>query len=124
MHRVFLTAAGVYGASGVLFGAFGAHALRDVLSPARLGVWETAVNYQLLHALALLGIGLWYLQAPRRLVAASGLCMLLGVLAFSGSLYLLAHGGPAWLGPVTPLGGTLMAAGWLCVALAAARGGA
>jgi len=116
-----MTAAGVYGASGVLFGAFGAHALREVLSPAQLGVWETAVNYQLLHAVALLGIGLWYGRNRARLVAAAGGCLLLGVLAFSGSLYFLAHGGPAWLGPVTPIGGTLMAAGWVCVVIAALR---
>lgn len=103
----------------VAAGAFGAHLLRARLAPDLLAVWQTAVQYQAWHALALLALGL-YLQrvtATRALGAAAWL-LLAGSVVFSGSLYLLALTGVRMLGAVTPLGGVAMLAGWLCWAYA------
>lgn len=109
----------VFGLTGVAAGAFGAHALRDTLSPASLAIWQTAVQYQFVHALALLIVGLWMRSArsPGALKVA-GTCFTLGTLLFSGSLYLLALTGVGVLGMVTPLGGVLFLAGWLSLLLA------
>jgi len=120
-----------YGALAVALGAFGAHALRERLEQAnQLATWETAVHYHGLHALALVGYGLWRAHA-RAACGAQGACragrpwagvaFALGVLAFSGSLYGLALGGPRLLGPVTPLGGLLLMLGWALFALEALR---
>lgn len=95
----------------VILGAFGAHALKDILvAEGSASVWETAVRYQMWHALALLLVSI-FPESPSPSKAV-GLCLLFGTLLFSGSLYLLAIGGPAWLGPVTPIGGILLIAGW------------
>jgi uncharacterized membrane protein YgdD (TMEM256/DUF423 family) len=107
-HRFHALLATVLGATGVLAGAFAAHALRDAVAPADLAIWETAARYQLLHAVALLVIALqpqpqWRL--PATLMAA-------GILVFSGSLYLLVLTGTRWLGAVTPIGGVLLVVGW------------
>ena len=125
-HRVALAGAGVLGATGVILGALGAHTLKGALAAAGPhDVWETAVTFQLVHAAALLGLAGW-LRAP---AAPPGPCaawavrlLVLGTVLFSGSLYGLAFGGPRWLGPVTPLGGLSLIAGWVlaaCAALAA-----
>lgn len=103
---------------GVALGAFGAHILRDSLEArAMLEVWRTAVFYHLLHAVAA-----WTLaqrtNAPSPWLYRAGWAWLSGVGLFSGSLYLLALGGPKWLGPVTPLGGFALMFGWLCAILA------
>jgi uncharacterized membrane protein YgdD (TMEM256/DUF423 family) len=123
-HRLPLLAAALFGATGVAAGAFGAHALRPFLiERGMLDAWETGVHYQLLHAVALLGLAGW-LRGERGTASVSRAawavrCWCLGMVFFSGSLYLLASGGPRWLGPVTPLGGLSLIAGWLCVAAAA-----
>ncbi|MGJ3242118.1 MAG: DUF423 domain-containing protein [Opitutales bacterium] len=113
--KLSAVAAGVLGATGVVAGALGAHALADRLAEAgRLGVWETAVLYQLVHAVALLALGGWAgrLRAGR----AIAVFWLGGTILFSGSLYGLSLGGPGWLGPVTPVGGLLLILGWLLLA--------
>jgi uncharacterized membrane protein YgdD (TMEM256/DUF423 family) len=99
-------------ALGVAFGAFGAHALRDTLDPVRLGWWNTAVQYQMWHAVGLVAIAA--LPLPHR----SGPAMLLaaGTIIFSGTLYVMALTGIRWLGAVTPIGGLLMIAGWALLA--------
>jgi uncharacterized membrane protein YgdD (TMEM256/DUF423 family) len=108
------------GALGVVLGAFGAHALEQRLSPADLALWETAVHYQALHAVAVILFGLF---AERHACASlAAWCFLAGAAIFSGTLYALALGGPRWLGAITPLGGTLLIAGWLAFAWAAVRG--
>lgn len=120
-----------YGALAVGLGAFGAHALRERLEQAgHLDTWQTAVLYHALHALALVGYGLWRAHA-RAACAQDGACragrpwagiaFALGLLAFSGSLYGLALGGPRVLGPVTPSGGALLLLGWILFALEALR---
>jgi uncharacterized membrane protein YgdD (TMEM256/DUF423 family) len=122
-HRTTLLAAGLFGATGVAFGAFGAHALRDwLLERGTTVAWETAARYQLLHAAALLGAAAWLRQAAgaaQRRVGWAAACWAVGIVLFCGSLYGLAAGGPRWLGPVTPLGGIALLAGWLSLAAAA-----
>ena len=98
-------------------GAFGAHALKPTLEAAgTLYVWQTAVDYQMWHALALLFSAL----IPKSGAAGRAATLLFssGILLFSGSLYWLALGGPSWLGPVTPLGGLSLMAGWVALAFA------
>lgn len=108
------------GALGVVLGAFGAHSLRARLDPAQLGTWQTAVQYHLLHALALLALALWS-DATGRPAGLAAALFLAGIVLFSGSLYILALGGPRWIGPVTPLGGLCLIGGWLALAAVALR---
>ena len=105
------------GGLAVMFGAFGAHALRGQITADALGWWQTAVEYQMWHALAVFGLGLS--RMPRWRLAAW--LMAGGVFVFSGTLYALALGAPRWLGAVTPLGGILMICGWGLLAWRAAR---
>ena len=125
--RVFAGAGALLGALGVLAGAFGAHGLRGVLGAAALETWKTAVLYQLVHAMLLVAVAIWLrfliVSGHSRSIPLefAGWLLLVGILLFSGSLYALALGGPAVLGPVTPLGGVAFVLGWLAVALAAAR---
>jgi len=121
--NLFLAAGALLGATGVVLGAFGAHALAARLSESNLGVWDTAVSYQLTHALALLAVGilLRVSAAGSTALTVAGWGFLVGVLLFSGSLYLLALGGPRLLGPVTPLGGVAFVLGWVALLVAALR---
>ena len=98
--------------SAVLFGAFGAHALKETLSAhGSIQTWETAVRYQMWHALALIMLSM--IPGPQSIPNMAGPCFLVGSLLFSGSLYGLALDGPKWLGPITPLGGLCLMIGWL-----------
>ena len=117
--RGWLVAAALLGATGVIAGAFGAHGLRARLGPDALASWETAVRYQLLHAVALLALAL-HARATGQAVALPAGLWTAGVVLFSGSIYALVLGGPRLLGPVTPLGGLALAAGWVAL-LALAR---
>lgn len=110
--RLWLVTGALLAATGVAFGAFGAHALRSALGAAELGWWETAVQYQMWHAVAL--VALAALPLPRPALPAGLIAA--GVAIFSGSLYLMALTGARWLGAVTPLGGMLMIAGWVLLA--------
>lgn len=98
---------GLFGAFGVMFGAFGAHVLEGRVSPERLQTWETASRYHLVMAVALLVL-VTLPQVPRRAVQA----IAAGTLVFAGSLYLLVLLDQPWLGAVTPLGGLLLIGGW------------
>jgi len=122
-YRTILRAAGFLGATGVALGAFGAHALRDVLVERGMSnTWETAVRYHLLHAVGLLSIAVWVRQSTADENAAMAWVSrtwIAGTLLFSGSLYGLALGGPRWLGPITPLGGICLIAGWIVLIIAA-----
>lgn len=121
MVRVFLLLAAFGGFTGVALGAFAAHGLKARLSPDYLAVFQTGTHYQMLHSLALLAVALLMLQAPRPLLRISGWLFALGILLFSGSLYLLTLMGMPRLGMITPLGGVSFLAGWLCLGLAAWR---
>lgn len=120
----WLALGAAFGGAGVVLGAFGAHALKDRLADTALATWQTAVSYQFVHALALLAVGILIrlsAGAPDRLLGVAGWAFALGVMFFSGSLYVLALGGPRWLGPVTPLGGMAFIAGWLALVAAVLR---
>jgi len=121
MARTFLFIGAVNGLLCVMLGAFGAHGLQDRLPAGHLLWWDKAVDYQALHALALLACGLLARQFRSTLLAWSGGAFLTGILLFSGSLYLLALTGYRPLGLVTPFGGLAFIAGWGCLALAAWR---
>jgi uncharacterized membrane protein YgdD (TMEM256/DUF423 family) len=103
----------------VAAGAFGAHALRSRLTPDRLAIFETAVRYQMYHALALLAAA-WVADRWQQVQPGwAGVLFAAGTLLFSGSLYALALTGNRWLGAITPLGGVAFLAGWLLLAWAA-----
>jgi uncharacterized membrane protein YgdD (TMEM256/DUF423 family) len=113
MARWFIALAGFSGMLAVGLGAFGAHALKSRLDEHALSIYQTAVQYQFYHSLALLGVGLFCLWQPQsRLLLASGVAFLAGIFVFSGSLYLLSFTGIRWLGAITPIGGLAFIAGW------------
>jgi hypothetical protein len=124
--RTLLLLAALFGASGVLLGAFGAHALKFILTQGgMIDVWDTAVRYQLIHAVGLIALSGIY-SNPEWIVSKPKLIWVvrlwsIGVVLFSTSLYLLAIGGPRWLGPITPLGGISLIAGWVQLGLASLK---
>ena len=102
----------------VVIGAFGAHGLKAVLNPAQLNTFEIGVRYQFYHSIAMLVAGLLYFHIPEKTILTGGCFFLVGILLFSGSLYLLASrevlGISSWtfLGPLTPIGGVFFILGW------------
>lgn len=118
--RLLLAAIASFGLSAVALGAFAAHGLAELLSAARLGQWQTAVSYQFVHTLAL---GLLYVvPASPSQKRCAALCWVVGVLLFSGSLYLLVLLDQPRLGMLTPLGGVAFIGGWATLIYAAWRG--
>jgi uncharacterized membrane protein YgdD (TMEM256/DUF423 family) len=118
--RFFVVAGALSAAMAVVLGAFGAHALRGRLPVDLQAVYQTASQYHVYHALALLVVGLLALHLPNSgALRWSGWLMLLGTALFSGSLYLLAITGQRWLGAITPLGGSAWIGAWLLLAWAA-----
>ncbi len=105
----------------VALGAFGAHGLRQRLSPDMLAIFETGVRYHVYHALALLAVAWVADKNPESFANAAGWAFTLGIVVFSGSLYILSISGIRWLGAVTPLGGVALLVGWALLFLAAAR---
>lgn len=106
----------------VAFGAFGAHVMKDLLTPGRMAIFETAVHYHMAHALGLLLIAILADRlADHKKVAWSARLIWIGMIVFSGSLYLLCFTGIKMLGAITPIGGVAFIAGWLMLALAARR---
>jgi|GEM_PF-82932 len=117
-QREFILVGGMFALTAVILGAFGAHALENRLeSLGTVAVWQTAVDYQMWHALGILVIAISRLSGRAASFAMSSFC--LGVPLFSGSLYWLALDGPRWLGPITPLGGLLLVIGWATLIVAA-----
>ena len=121
--RLFLSLSGV---TGVALGALGAHRLEPQLTAAHLfSAWQTAVHYQLVHTVALLALTAWMGDKAtfvRPLLRWTGYSWMAGIVLFSGSLYALALGGPKWLGPVTPIGGLALIAGWSFLSIDAFMG--
>ncbi len=118
----YLVFAAIAGAVGVALGAFGAHGLKSILTArGTLHAWETAVLYQLVHAVALLSAGLHTSNADRSASWWRRACASwsVGMLLFSGSLVWLSLGGPRWIGPVTPIGGLALIGGWIFLAIGA-----
>lgn len=121
MLRSFLLLAAFFGFTGVGLGAFAAHGLKDRLSADYLAVFHTGVTYQLIHALALLAVAILCTLIPGRLMTWAGVLFCVGIVLFSGSLYVLTLTGFSKLGIVTPFGGLAFLAGWVCLGLAAWR---
>jgi uncharacterized membrane protein YgdD (TMEM256/DUF423 family) len=109
----------VLGGLAVAFGAFGAHAMQGRYDERALATFETAVRYQMYHALALCLCGA--LEHRGVAIRAAAVCFALGIALFSGSLYGLVFAQARWLGAVTPFGGTALLVGWLALALAATK---
>lgn len=123
MDKVFFLIGSILGAVAVGTGAFGAHGLKNLVSPQMIDTWEKAVRYQMFHALAFLALA-WAIShwpAQERLFSLGGWFFLAGVVLFSGSLYILVLSGLKWLGAITPLGGVAFVAGWICLVIAAWR---
>lgn len=114
--RLLTGAGALLAALAVALGAFGAHALHHQLTSQQLGLWHTATEYLMWHALGVLAIGL----AGSPAVRLAGWLLAAGAMLFAASLYAMALGGAHWLAVVTPLGGLTMIAGWLLLAWRAA----
>ena len=116
MHPIFLFLSTVSAFLAVTMGAFGAHALKAILSPEMLTVYKTAVTYQMWHAVGLGLMAILRQQNPdARLIIYAGWLMFAGITLFSGSLYLLSLSGVRWLGMITPIGGLCFLSAWLLV---------
>jgi uncharacterized membrane protein YgdD (TMEM256/DUF423 family) len=123
MDKTFLLLASILGALAVALGAFGAHALEGRLSADLLSIYETGVRYHFYHALALLGVVAVLSRWPDSGAAvAAGWLFVIGIVIFSGSLYVLAFTGIRWMGAITPIGGVAFIAGWLCLVWVAIKG--
>jgi uncharacterized membrane protein YgdD (TMEM256/DUF423 family) len=126
MERIALLAASVLGFLSVALGAFGAHGLRSRLAPLadgaqRLEWWSTGAHYQAIHALAL-GLVAWLAtRSSSAAVTVATVAFVVGVLFFSGSLYVMTLTGMRWLGAITPLGGAAFLVGWAAIAVVAWR---
>ena len=119
--RLFLLCGALGGFFTVALGAFAAHGLKAILSPGLLQTFNTGVEYQGMHSLALLALGLLMQRDDRPALRLAGWAFASGILVFSGSLYLLALTDARWLGAVTPLGGTAFLLGWVAMAWGMAR---
>ena len=121
MHKNFLSVGALSGAIAVALGAFGAHGLKKIVSPADVAVFQTGVQYQMYHTLALLLVALVYDRLPDKWIMWAGYLFSVGIIFFSGSLYLItalnAAGRtvPVLIGAITPVGGLLFILGWLCL---------
>jgi uncharacterized membrane protein YgdD (TMEM256/DUF423 family) len=121
VQKNFLLVAAIFGFLAVAFGAFGAHALRNRLSPEMLSVFEIGVRYQMYHVFALLAVaGAMAHVGPVRLLSIAGWSFAAGIVIFSGSLYALALTGTGMFGAITPIGGVALLIGWGCLAFFAA----
>ncbi len=117
-NQTILLAGAVFMALAVLLGAFGAHALKKVLSPDMLAIYKTGVEYQFYHALGLLLIGVIGFHIRSKYLWWSGLFISIGIIIFSGSLYVLTLSGIKALGAITPIGGLSFVVGWIFLAIA------
>lgn len=123
--RIILTAA-FFGALAVVLGAFGAHSLKKIVAPEALGVWQKGVEYQFYHTFALLYLST-FARYKHKLISIAFILFTLGIILFSGSLYVLALKDAynlsfaSILGPVTPIGGLCFISGWICLFIAALR---
>ena len=120
MHKNFVAAAAIFGTFAVALGAFGAHGLEKITTDEKIiHGFQTGVQYQMYHALALLMVAIIFEKFPNRWIKWAGNCFIAGVILFSGSLYLLTFlkiqesNTVKFIGPITPLGGIFFIAGWI-----------
>ena len=117
----FLVIGAILGGAAVLIGAFGAHALKGHMSESNLATFETGSRYHFYHSLALLMVGLMSYRINHKYLRYAGICFIIGICFFSGSLYLLALKDGwgleswSWLGPITPIGGMFLISGWILI---------
>ncbi|MEO9484144.1 MAG: DUF423 domain-containing protein [Ekhidna sp.] len=122
MHKLFFIISSISGMLAVSIGAFGAHALKDKLTTdGTLATFQTAVQYQFYHTLALVGVALLMIKYESQWLNYAGYSMTFGILIFSGSLYLLCFTGMKWLGAITPIGGLLFILGWFFLLMTALK---
>ncbi len=121
MDRAFLALGALSAGLAVALGAFGAHGLRGLVDEGGLSTFETAVRYQMYHALGLLAVAWVVARQGSSLPALAGWLFVAGTLMFSGSLYLLVLSGQRWLAAITPLGGAAFILGWLVLAWSVVR---
>lgn len=123
--RFFLSTGAILAAISVAGGAFASHALKGKLDDRALAIFETGARYQMYHAIALVLVALFIFISKTEfadpLLTASGIAFIVGIVLFSGSLYVLSLSGVKGLGAVAPLGGTAFIVGWVCLAIAAWR---
>jgi uncharacterized membrane protein YgdD (TMEM256/DUF423 family) len=121
MHKGFLQTAALLGALSVALGAFGAHGLKKIVPPETVSTFETGVRYQFYHVFALLAVAMLYDKFSADWMRYAGICFLVGMLLFSGSLYVLTAlkatntVGLSGIGAITPFGGLFLIAGWVCM---------
>jgi len=126
MNKQIIVTASLFGLLAVIAGASGAHSLKAVLSPAQLEIWHTGVEYQFYHVFALLFLST-FTRFKNKLISVAYYLFTLGIICFSGSLYLFAFAGklnwnlPMAIGLITPIGGLLFIAGWATLAVAGLR---
>ncbi len=118
MSKTIIMSAAILLALAVAIGAFGAHALKEKLADDLMQIYKTGVEYHFYHALGLLLVGILSFQMPSTLLNWSALLLGLGIIIFSGSLYVLAISGIRWIGAITPIGGLSFIAGWILLFLA------
>ena len=119
MHKRFLLTGAALGALAVILGAFGAHALKQIVPPETVTTFQTGVQYQMYHAIALLAVAIIFERFSNKLIKWAGTCFIIGIILFSGSLYLLTAlkasetVGLSGIGIITPFGGLFFIAGWI-----------
>lgn len=118
MKSVFFAFGSMFSLLGVLLGAFGAHTLKNKITPDMLDIFEVGVRYQMYHGIGLIIVAWAMSQWQNALTTAAGWCFVAGILVFSGSLYTLSLTGVRWLGAITPIGGLAFIAGWGCLIIA------
>lgn len=119
MPRTIIAIAAIFGLISVIAGAAGTHALRDTIDASALRTFETAARFQMYHALALLAVGILSLRWQTRILTVSAILFTIGILLFSGSLYILALSGIGIFGAIAPMGGISLMSGWATLAYAA-----
>jgi uncharacterized membrane protein YgdD (TMEM256/DUF423 family) len=123
MHKTFLIWAALLGALAVILGAFGAHKLKELVPPETVSTFQTGVTYQFYHVFALLAVGILYAHVPGPQLVWAGRLFLIGILLFSGSLYVLTllkateTVGLRGIGAITPIGGLAFIGGWVMLLL-------
>ncbi|PSL48070.1 uncharacterized membrane protein YgdD (TMEM256/DUF423 family) [Chitinophaga niastensis] len=121
MHKSFLVWAAVLGALAVVLGAFGAHKLKELVDSTGIETFKTGVTYQFYHVFALIATGILFAYAPGSQLEWAGRCFIIGIILFSGSLYLMTmlnvtgNVGLKGIGIITPIGGVFFIAGWICL---------
>ena len=117
-NQTILISGAIFMALSVLLGAFGAHALKARLTPEMIQVYKIGVEYQFYHALGLLFAGIIGFQIDSKWIGRSAIFLGIGIILFSGSLYLVAISGIKAIGAITPIGGSSFVAGWISLAIA------